>query len=394
MPITPEQARVELAKRELARRELAKEQQFQQPAQAQLPPAEQRMQGRQSAIADLVQNPPEISGGGYKHPLGTILRYLQGAGEYMQGVPASIGLDLQAGRPQDISTNLGKVLSGQRPAEYGDVYAGAGVPEPLAAGAGLYTDVMFTPGGAQGVVGAGRAIKNVATKGIGALRDLIQSSRVLDKAKGAKQALGTVRTTLGQAKEIAMQEVKDLPVDFDWSDIPQKALEVLRKPDSKVLFNSKGKIVNTMANTDRVKVLLQDMPSQKDFVEAGKLATGDIIRYAGKVRDAMVRTANKAGRPELAKSLKDYHEFMDNYSLINDHLVNKYGNAMANKLKYTFKIFSEPAVKEAWGNVSKLSPELKSVMKDMKARELLKNLLKITAGGYALKKGVGMMTGQ
>jgi hypothetical protein len=74
---------------------------------------------------------------------------------------------------------------------------------------------------------------------------------------------------------------------------------------------------------------------------------------------------------------------MENYNTINDKLVDKYGNAMANKLKSTFKFMAEPAVKEAWKEVSKSSPEVKSVMNSMNRRELLGNLLKVTGAAAA-----------
>ncbi len=356
------------------------EQPQEQPQITQNPP-EQRIQGRPSAMADLMQDPSTLSRL-KEHPLGTILRTMGGAAELMQGVPASIGLDLQQGQYKDILPNVGKVFTGQRPAQYGDVFKGAGLPEPLAAGAGLYTDVMTTPGGAEATVGLGKLAKS----GFKALKGILKFDNALKQATRSKQALDATRTMLGKAKEIAMQEVKDLPVEFNWKDIPQKALNILKNPDSKVLFDSEGKIVNTMSNLDRVKVLLQDMPTQKDFVEAGKLATGDIIRYSGKVRDAMVNTANKAGRPELGKALSDFHNFKNNYNIINDKLVDKYGNALANKLKSTFKWNAEPLVKEAWKEVGKTSPEIKSVMNSMNRREMLKNLLKITG----VTTGIGL----
>lgn len=355
----------------------------QQPTQPQQQPqqpvnkGEQRLQQRGSAIADLIQNPPETDKGGYTHPLGTLLRYMQGAGEYAQGIPSSVGLDLQQGQPQNIVPNLGKVLTGQRPAQTGDIYAGAGLPEPLAAGMGLFTDVMLTPGGARGTVAAGKAGINVTTKGMSALKDIFKATTNVDKAQRAKQGLDAVRTTLGKAKEIAMQEIKDLPVDFDWSKAPEKVIKAIQKPEYGIQFAEDGKVINTVSNLDKVKVALQDIPTTKDFVEAGNMAKRQVMQFAGKVRDAIVDTANAAGKPELAKSLSDYHKFMDNYNLINDHLVDKYGNAMANKLKATFKWGAEPVVKNAWKEVAKQSPELKSVMKGMETKELLNKLLSL-----------------
>jgi hypothetical protein len=82
---------------------------------------------------------------------------------------------------------------------------------------------------------------------------------------------------------------------------------------------------------------------------------------------------------------------MDNYSIINDHLVDKYGNALGNKLKHTFGILSESATKEAWKEVAKSSPEIKSVMNSMNRRELMKNLLKT---GVTLETGKKVIVGK
>jgi hypothetical protein len=45
---------------------------------------------------------------------------------------------------------------------------------------------------------------------------------------------------------------------------------------------------------------------------------------------------------------------------------------------------SEKYYKNAWKEVSKISPEIKSVMDSMNNRELLKNLLKVSGGAAAL----------
>ena len=83
-------------------------------------PQKTALENRPSAMADLIKNPTTM-----EHPVGSALRTLGGAAELYQGVPASIALDLQAGKPEDIMGNLGKVVTGQRPAEYGDVFRGA-----------------------------------------------------------------------------------------------------------------------------------------------------------------------------------------------------------------------------------------------------------------------------
>lgn len=91
------------------------------------------------------------------NPLGEGLRALGGGFEVAEGVPASIGMDLQktvetGGKSlTQIPQNIGKVLTGQRPAQFGDIYREAGAPEPVAATGGFLASLpSATPQGALG----------------------------------------------------------------------------------------------------------------------------------------------------------------------------------------------------------------------------------------------------
>lgn len=243
----------------------------------------------------------------------------------------------------------------------------------------------------------GTTLSMMALKGLVNPPKLMKFDNILTQAKKSKVALDEVRDTLGKAKEIAMKDVKNIPVEFDWKKIPEKVLAKLRDPANGygIEFTSEGTIPNTLGNVDKIKMALQDMPSTKDFVEAGNMAKRQVISLAGELRDTMVSAANKAGKPELGKALKNYHEFMNNYNLANDHLVDKYGNALGNKLKETFKLTAEPRIKEAWNEIGKNSPEIKGMIKSRNNRELLKTLLYTvpTAGGI-YEGGKRMVTGR
>jgi len=97
----------------------------------------------------------------------------------------------------------------------------------------------------------------------------------------------------------------------------------------------------------------------------------------------MRKAANRVGKP-IDEALNNYHRFMINYNKVNKTLVDTAGEAMANKLKKTFMWTAEPAVKEAWKEVSRVSPEIKRVMKSQQTRRLLINLLK----GFGITEGV------
>ena len=105
----------------------------------------------------------------------------------------------------------------------------------------------------------------------------------------------------------------------------------------------------------------------------------------------MLDAAKDVGKPQLAQALKDYHNFMDKYEIVNSKLTDKFGNAMGNKFKETFRLTSEPAVKEAWNELGKSSPEINTIIKSRKNRELLKALL-VTAP--TIESGKRLVTGK
>jgi hypothetical protein len=146
------------------------------------------LESRPSAIMDLTKTPISI-----KHPIGSILRTVAGAAELYQGVPSSIALDIQSGRPQDIASNVGKVLTGLRPAQYGDVFRSSGLPEGVSSAAGLYTDIALSPGGAngiqsigKGVIGAGKGIVSIGKSGVDSA--IKSGRRIIESFKGASSS--------------------------------------------------------------------------------------------------------------------------------------------------------------------------------------------------------------
>lgn len=337
------------------------------------------LQQRPSVMADLIQNPPTM-----QHPLGAVLRTMAGAAELGEGIPASIALDLQAGKPQDILSNLVKVGTGQRPAQYGDVFRESGVPEPLAAGGGLLTDLILSPGGADMIAGG---VKNL----VKASKNAMKWEGSLQQARKAKESLDTIRKTIGNAKEIAIKEVKDVPATINWKGVQsQKITDAIKNPVYGVEFTEEGGVVNTVGNLDKVKTAVGELITPKVWQEAPKTELRQIKQFYGNIVGEMKKAAEKAGKP-IAKALDDYDEFMEKFNIIDDHLTDKYGNAMGNKLKSSFKIMAEPALKEAWKDVSKATPELKGVVSSMKKRELLKNLLLIGGGTVAYKTGENLI---
>lgn len=138
-------------------------------------PSEQRMAGRPSAIQDLIKDPTTLDRF-IKHPLGTTLRTMEGAVQLMEGVPASIAVDVQNRNFPKIPQHLMDVFSGNRVPQFGDVFAGAGVPEPLAATGGLL--VSMGMGGLAGkAVKAEKAVKGAVAKPFNPIKNVIKYSK-------------------------------------------------------------------------------------------------------------------------------------------------------------------------------------------------------------------------
>lgn len=117
-------------------------------------PAEKAISERPSMID--MENPitPQSFG---QHPFKESLRALGGGFENAEGIPADIGLGLQnavktGGQSvKNIPADILKTITGKRPAQLGDIYRGAGVPEPIAATGGFLSSMSeATPVGAGG----------------------------------------------------------------------------------------------------------------------------------------------------------------------------------------------------------------------------------------------------
>lgn len=354
------------------------------------PTTDQQIAQRPSAIADLTKNPISMD-----HPLGAILRTLGGAAELYQGVPASIGLDLQAGKPQDILGNLAKVATGQRPAQYGDVFEGAGVPKPLAAAGGLYTDVVLSPGGAEALVGLTK-MGALAAKSIpNAVKPVLKWENAIQQADKTKGAIDALERNYGSAYQMALDPVKSIPVDVDFGLMPKKVLDMLRndKDTYGIQFNANGSVVNTLENVNRIKTAADEMITPAMRMEGKTTEINQIKQFAGHISKQMKAAAKKAGKP-IDEAMADYGNFKDKYNEINYNLKDTIKDASANKLKAQFTLKAAPEIKQAWKDLSKESPELKSVMDSRKNRELLKRLLiAVPTGATAIGSVKKVVTG-
>lgn len=342
--------------------------------------ADQTINSRPSAIADLTKNPTTMA-----HPVGAVLRTIRGGAELMQGVPASIALDLQRGKPQDILPNLGKVVTGQRPAQYGDVFKGAGVPGPIASAAGLATDVALTPGGVEGVAGLGKGAVKVAQGGAKAVGNFFNfdqkaitlSEKVRGVAAQAKQAaidqFGNSISSLADAnptKAISLQEVVDGIKGNP--DLPYEA---------KSVFNKTPILRDLLKNPGDEGYMSPSNVSLKDTQEIINYINTKIPRSIKStsldILDAQndIRAAQLDAFPEMEGVRQQYGKFAEDYKLIKSAL-----NPKATPGAIASNFANNPVVKAAANRV--LAPVVKD-MSQYRNQVGLANFLK--------KAGIGIV---
>ena len=332
---------------------------------------DQQIASRPSAINDLVKNPTTM-----QHPLGALLRTVGGASELYQSVPASIALDLQAGKPQDILPNLVKVATGERPAQYGDVFRGAGVPEPLAAAGGLYSDVALAPGGAEGMKAAGGLANNLTNKGISALKPLLKWKSASEQAKIAKDSVDALERSFGTFVDTS---IKDVAGEATNIAIPKNIYHHVSKAISEPVYgiekNADGSIVQTVGNWNKVKQAISEYSKTGDFQKESTKEVGvKLKQFYGEINQGMKEASKKAGK-DISPALDAYSNFASKADYIRKYLVDEQGNAESNLLKSAFKLGTKDNVHQAWKSLSEYSPELKEVMGSMSRREILKSLL-------------------
>lgn len=283
---------------------------------------------------------------------------------------------------------VGKQMSNMAPLEANIHNAIMSIPGLAISAAGLAADVATNPADVLGMLVGKSPAKSFSETGI-AKKDvgsLLKYETNLKQAGKTKVALDTVRDTLGKAKSLAIQEVADVPTDLKFNTLSQRVVNAIKDPLYQVNFTPEGGVEQTVGNLDKVAEAVGDLiHSPKVWEEAPNKELAMIKKFYGETREAMKKAAKSVGKP-IDQSLEDYHKFMGNYNLINKKIQDSAGNAMGNKLKTVFRLGAEPAYKEAFKEVSKISPEVKDVMKSMQHRGLLKDLLKIGSAGLLLER--------
>lgn len=307
-------------------------------------------------------NPLDMTVFGGKKMVPETLRAIGGGLEVAEGVPASIGLDLQravktGGKSiTDIPSNLGKVFTGQRPAQFGDIFRGAGVPEPIAATGGLLASAHpATPSSGIGNL-IGKAIGKPISAGFKAVKPALSKtmsfmsgtpsksiSRALDKPeilsnRYIKKAGKTAGEALEREKEPLIQDptamVKPTPQmasigdDLKWytktgdetaqlsklgSGERDKVLDWATRIDNGrggVNFNEADKVI---AEIDSALGTFYDKKSRLQIPPISKP-----FQFQAQHIRGVIDKARKTQFPKAGKAIEDYAEFAGDRSAHRD----------------------------------------------------------------------------
>lgn len=391
MAITPEQARAELARRELQKRGSLQANTNQTIEQQQPEKTEGGIFGKVSESA-YQSGERNIVGNIFERPAAAIRSLLQGKG-YTAG----------AVNPTNIPKFQDLAIKAAQQSTNPTVNAITGI---IPSAAGLVADTVTNPAEMLtnllgGVVASktgstiGSSVNQFGGKIASGIKKISSYESELQQAGKAKEAIDGIRDSLGTAKALAIKDVESVPVSFGFPIKSDRVIQAIKNPIYEVQFDKNGSIVKTVGNFDKVKEAVGDLVhSPALWEEAPKKEMQHIKQVYGAINESMKSSARNAGKP-IDEALDAYSEFMDKYHLINSKIVDKAGNAMGNKLKKTFELGAEPAYKQAWQEVSKVSPEIKQVMDSMKNRVLLRNVLKaspyvagIAVGGKVIKNFV------
>ena len=254
---------------------------------------------------------------------------------------------------------------------------------------GQVADTMTNPAELLLTLMGVKSAKALSTKKLDLSKlKLPQLQNTLTQSKKAKIALDDVRTIFGKAKELAIKQVDDVALELPEIKESTKVMGAINNPIYEVEFLADGSIKPTVGNADKVKEALGELiSSPKIWEEAPKKELRYVKQLYGQVSDSMKKAAKGVGKP-IDEALSNYHNFMINYNKVNKTIVDTAGEAVGNKLRDAFKWTSEPAVKEAWKEVSKVSPEINRIMKSQQTRRLLTNLIKAAGITEATRRSI------
>lgn len=303
---------------------------------------------------------------------------------------AGLGLGLQKKDPLTLEgwkTGLkyaGQGLIGKRQQELGDIIRTTGfggkLNEPLARGIGFFGLVGLTNLATQGKLISGT--KKVETVIKGKLPKIMDKDYALNRAKQLNEGLEDLRNGFGSLKSEAIKQfgkdtVNAQKLSKNLPSLPKNIFTAIDDPVYAIEKLPDGSIKPTIENLDKIKGMLADKMSGKDWLDATKQVKTNIKQAYGAISEAIAEI-----RPEIRGSLDAYHYFMkDIYNPIKKILTTG-GQIVEKKLRGALAFGGERSKQKAIEEFTKLWNEAPQLVKDVikfNQRQFLKSRI-IPAG--------------
>lgn len=328
---------------------------------------EKEISSRPSAIASLLKDPVTMQSL-MQHPFKTPLRAISGAWEGLEGVPSDIMLNSMKMSPllnaltggslpnpnlQKMASDIGKTMSGQRPAEIGDVLTSVGTPKPIAAIGGLLaTSLIGTPTAALGELTMGPVVKTAKYLGELAKKtsmpavtkiikfmsgipekhtefainnpDLLQAKKLEAFRKECSALMEDHVLPLENDRNVKVdlkpthEELKNLCLQTGAGDLTTQAAKLTDKEQifihDKILTELQGYTGNNQPTFSRVRYLLARMDdvlssTYKQRMKGVDAVSDSFQKIVGKIRHALRSSINQENFPEADKALTQWSKY-------------------------------------------------------------------------------------
>jgi len=348
---------------------------------------------RPSAIQELVKDPSTF-GRFKKHPLGTSLRTMAGAGELVEGTIANVGLAAQRGSAEGLGRQMSDTFSGKRPAQFGDIVRttgfGGDLNEPLARTTGLLASsvsalkVLDIPTKGKlinSVNKAGSFLKSklptFMNKDYMIKRANLASDGMDELYEGLSKEYDTIYDKIGKNQ---LNRVQQDYLESILSELPENVISKISK--SKLITKTKnGELVPDLNNLKAIKNVIKSAVPEKIWrgKAIGDMNTAALEQSYGKISHMM-----SEGNDELINLNKRYGEFRNMQKEINSVIYDQFGNIKTKALEQLFSKSGERGKQVFFEKFAQQWPKATQIIKDTQKYNSRQTAKKIVGAGAGI----------
>lgn len=281
---------------------------------------------------------------------------------------AGLSLGLQKGKPLEGLRNLGLGLAGRRQQELGDIirttgFGGETFNEPLAKGIGFLSSMGLINVATTGKLLSGAKKAEAITKS--KFPAVMNKDYTLQRAKQLDEGLEDLRNGFGSLKSDTLKQIGKDVVDAQklthkLPPLPQNIINALDDPIYAIEKLPDGSINPSIENLDKIKGLLADRMTGKDWLDATKLNKANIKQAYGAISEAIGEV-----HPEMRGDLDAYHYFMKDIYTPVKKILTTGGQVVEKKLRGALQPGAERSKQIAIEEFSRLWNEAPRLIKDV-----------------------------